>query len=208
MSIIGCGNVPNQPLVSRLISTSVVLYIIAAAVTLLVIMAAAYYSRQKGRDVEDMKTSLIKQEKNCKMIIDTDSLSAMHMDENLEWKPPAFHQFSPHSIQPVNTMSTTASTSRFYEEKIQTEVGGSLLGEDRSACSDPYESSSFGFCESPLQESTMQIVSDVDDVLISPIPTAGDGSSSEEEGNFVFEDGTPSPTSPDDNQAEEKLEEK
>ena len=182
MSLLGCGSLPNQPLVSELVSSTILLYIIAAAVAFVTIVLAAYYSQRKNRQNNPhLKKSLIEEQSRKSYTVTKDeSQSFMYVDGDLAWKPPVLDPSLSHDIQPVNTMSTV-STGRFVEERSHTHRDeDSIVGEEKVSTTSNQDSS-FSFTEerlSPPGATPTNFINGLDqgdDAIISPIPSTDSG---------------------------------
>ncbi|VEU33381.1 unnamed protein product [Pseudo-nitzschia multistriata] len=202
LKLLGCGTDPNQPGMSRSMSTAVVLYVVGAAVALLIFGLASYYARRKWQDHNNLNRSLIEKRKN-RMIDIEDGPGFMYINGDLTWKPlPSDQQYAAAQIQPVCTMST-ASSGKYLEERIQPSSGGCLSGaseEDKESCSNG-ETSSIEFGTSGPEETNVPTVvetlNDIENRALSPIPQTGKSSmiDSPDDQSYVFEDAIQSPTS-------------
>ena len=204
MKLLGCDVDPKLPLVTRLVSTSIMLYVIAAAVALLIFALAAYYSRRKWQDDRDLNKNLMEKQKQGKVDVENGP-SFMYINGDLTWKPlPSDQQYAAHQIQPVCTMSTV-STGKYLEEKVQPSNGedaNRIMDQEKESVSS-HERSLIGFDVRTLEDATVPTMigtlDDSENRIISPIQT----SESSDEG-YVFEDNIPSPISSDD--GEQKVE--
>lgn len=192
MSLLGCPTHPEIPLVSELVSSKFLLYLIAAAVALVVIMLAAYYSRRRQRIHGELKTSLIEEQKTWKIGKSADSGNCMYINSEMHWKPQDPDDCTPKTIEQVNTMSTS-SASRFLEENSIPFGGESLLGERKNSESNEDElSASFGFPSYPIPQTTsgVQVVDTAakgGEDIVSPISSPG-GSLADTGTNDNYED--------------------
>jgi hypothetical protein len=179
MALLGCGSLPVQ---SELASSAMLLYIIAAAVAFLVIMLATYYSRRKKRQSDlHLKKRLIEDQsgKSCTATKD-ESQSYMYVDVDMAWKPPFLDPSALHEIPPVRTMSTV-STARFAEDRTHAHGDEeSIVGLGKISTTSNQDSF-FSTTEDPTPVKTptsiVNALDNIDDQLISPIPSSDNDSS-------------------------------
>ena len=222
MSLLGCDVTPERPLVSRLLSTTIMLYVIAAAVSLLIFALAAYYSRRKWQDERDLNESLIEKQKHAGNIIGNDydhkGPSFMYIDGDLMWKPlPSDQQYAASMVQPIGTMSTASTGNEYLEERVQPgsgtrSVGVGSDGDDTNRVRKVEEEEektpdvAVSMCEDTTTVPTVvDTLDDIENGLVSPIRTSEETDSSEEDDDenyhdvLVFEDKAPSPINSEEN---------
>jgi hypothetical protein len=221
MSLLGCDVAPEKPLVSRLLSTTIMLYVIAAAVSLLIFALAAYYSRRKWQDERDLNKSLIEKQKHAGNIIGNDydhnGPSFMYINGDLMWKPlPSDQQYAASMVQPVGTMSTASTGKEYLEERVQPGSGTRSVGvggddtnrvrkveEEEEKTPDVAVSMREDAMTVPTMVNTLD---DIENGLVSPIQTSAETDSSEEDDDknyydvSVFEGKTPSPINSEKNE--------
>ena len=223
MSLLGCDVAPENPLVSRLLSTTIMLYVIAAVVSLLIFALAAYYSRRKWQDERDLNTSLIEKQKHAGNIIGNDydhkGPSFMYIDGDLMWKPlPSDQQYAASMVQPVGTMSTASTGKEYLEERVQPGSGPRSGGVDvgvgvsdninrvrKEVEEEKTPDVDVSMCEDAVMVPTMvDTLDNIENGLVSPIQTSEETDSSEEDDdeNYhdVFEDKIPSPMNSEKNE--------
>ncbi|KAL3924049.1 MAG: hypothetical protein SGILL_001280 [Bacillariaceae sp.] len=160
-------------------------------VAMVIIMMTVYYSRRR-KDQQDLKASLMAEENLAKLGAKEEGNGMMYINGDMPWHPPGSHAgLTEQTLQPVSTMSTTASQSFFEGSRIQAFGGESLLGGKDKSTSDSNEDEEYNFAP-PMQTAGIDETG-----IISPISTPGvsiDG----EEGDGELENSAEGPSMLDD----------
>jgi hypothetical protein len=192
MLILGCSRHPEKPLVSELISSRVLLYLIVAVAALIVILLSVHHPRSKRRREEDFRKRLIDGQTNWKSDREGNPYNCMYIIDDIPWKPTSPDDYTPQSIQPFD-LTNTLSTSRYWKDKEMAKGRNFLLGERSPSASSQEELSGFFLFPSYPIRQTTSALEVVDTTLksgedtVSPISTPG-ASDAESETNEIFED--------------------